>query len=70
MFFDTLGVQFSYEPETISLSSGAKYIPDFFIKDFDAYFEVKPPTMKSSLRKQRKPVALLTTAQVSAFGSQ
>lgn len=42
VFFGTLGVQFSYEPETISLSSGAKYIPDFFIKDFDAYFEVKP----------------------------
>jgi hypothetical protein len=42
VFFDALGVQFAYEPETISLSSGEKYIPDFFIKDFDAYFEVKP----------------------------
>jgi hypothetical protein len=42
VFFDALGVQFSYEPETISLSSGARYLPDFFIKDFDAYFEVKP----------------------------
>jgi hypothetical protein len=42
VFFDALGVQFSYEPETISLSSGARYIPDFFIKDFNAYFEVKP----------------------------
>jgi hypothetical protein len=42
VFFDTLGVQFSYEPETVSLSSGYKYLPDFFIKDFDAYFEVKP----------------------------
>jgi hypothetical protein len=36
VFFDVLGVQFAYEPETISLSSGEKYIPDFFIKDFDA----------------------------------
>lgn len=42
VFFNALGVQFSYEPETISLSSGAKYLPDFFIKDFNAYFEVKP----------------------------
>lgn len=42
VFFDTLGVEFLYEPETITLSSGAKYIHDFYIKDFDAYFEVKP----------------------------
>ena len=42
VFFDAIGVQFSYEPETISLSTGRKYVPDFFIKDFDAYFEVKP----------------------------
>lgn len=42
VFFDTLGVQFSYERETISLSSGQKYMPDFYIKDFNAYFEVKP----------------------------
>ncbi|NEW87238.1 hypothetical protein DU475_08180 [Rhodopseudomonas sp. WA056] len=42
VFFDTLGVQFQYEPETITLSSGEKYLPDFYLKDFDAYFEVKP----------------------------
>lgn len=42
VFFDALGVEFLYEPETISLSSGALYKPDFFIKDFNAYFEVKP----------------------------
>lgn len=42
VFFDALGLQFTYEPETIRLSSGACYLPDFFIQDFDAYFEVKP----------------------------
>lgn len=46
VFFDTLGVEFQYEPETIALSSGAKYLPDFYIKDFDAYFEVKPSDEK------------------------
>ena len=35
-------MQFAYEPEAIRLSTGANYIPDFFIKDFEAYFEVKP----------------------------
>jgi hypothetical protein len=42
VFFDALEVHFRYEPELIRLSSGANYLPDFFIQDFDAYFEVKP----------------------------
>jgi len=42
VFFDTLGVQFTYEAEKITLSTGAIYIPDFYIVDFKAYFEVKP----------------------------
>lgn len=46
VFFDTLGVRFSYEPHTIDLSSGEKYLPDFFIDDFKAYFEVKPSNEK------------------------
>lgn len=42
VFFDALGLSFSYEPERIELSTGEIYIPDFFIDDFQAYFEVKP----------------------------
>jgi hypothetical protein len=42
VFFDALNVQFTYEPETIQLSNGTAYLPDFFIADFNAYFEVKP----------------------------
>jgi hypothetical protein len=41
VFFDALGVDFSYEGEQVSLSNGEGYVPDFFIPDFDAYFEVK-----------------------------
>jgi len=42
VFFDRIGVTYKYEPERIQLSSGEIYIPDFYIKDFEAYFEVKP----------------------------
>ena len=41
VFFATLGVAFDYEPERIELSSGESYLPDFFLSNFDAYFEVK-----------------------------
>lgn len=42
VFFDSIDARFKYEPEKIRLSSGENYIPDFFIYDFKAYFEVKP----------------------------
>ena len=46
VFFDVLGVEHKYEPERIKLSSGETYLPDFFIRDFKAYFEVKPSNEK------------------------
>lgn len=42
VFFDVLAVTYSYEPETITLSTGEKYLPDFYIQDFKAFLEVKP----------------------------
>jgi hypothetical protein len=41
VFFDKLGVEFSYEPKKVTLSNGEWYLPDFYLNDFDAYFEVK-----------------------------
>lgn len=42
VFLEHLGLNFNYENELVTLSSGEKYLPDFFIYDFDAYFEIKP----------------------------
>lgn len=42
VFFHALGISYAYEPERLNLSSGESYLPDFFLADFDAYFEVKP----------------------------
>jgi hypothetical protein len=41
-FFDVLSVKFDYEKKHFKLSSGKNYLPDFYIHDFNAYFEVKP----------------------------
>lgn len=43
VFFDTLGVRWDYEPEGYILQ-GEPYLPDFYIHDWRAWFEVKPMT--------------------------
>jgi hypothetical protein len=40
VFFDTLGVQWEYEPERYQLPSG-KYLPDFWLPKQKMFFEVK-----------------------------
>lgn len=48
--FEKLGWKHFYEPEAFSLKSG-HYLPDFYLSDVDAYFEVKgkPPTFREKL---------------------
>lgn len=48
-FFENLGVRWNYEPEGFSLPSG-RYLPDFFLPDFDRWFEVKPDETDESER--------------------
>lgn len=42
VFFDALGIDWDYEPEGFILDNGEMYLPDFYIKDWDCYAEVKP----------------------------
>ena len=41
VFFDQMGIRYEYEPEGIMLSDGTAYLPDFYLTDFNCYFEVK-----------------------------
>lgn len=41
IFFEALGVEAEYEAHPIRLSTGAGYLPDFYIPAFRAWFEVK-----------------------------
>jgi hypothetical protein len=38
---DSLAIRWQYEPETITLPSGATYIPDFWLPDVGTWLEVK-----------------------------
>lgn len=38
---DSLDIQWQYEPETITLQSGTRYIPDFRLPEIGAWLEVK-----------------------------
>jgi hypothetical protein len=45
VFFDTLGLEWDYEPEGFELANGVKYLPDFYIQgngDYGPYVEIKP----------------------------
>lgn len=41
VFFDAAGIEYQYEPEGFELSIG-KYLPDFYLPQFDLYVEIKP----------------------------
>lgn len=41
VFFDCLSIKYIYEPEGVMLTDGTLYLPDFYLPDSDAFFEVK-----------------------------
>lgn len=46
VFFDALGVKWSYEHEGFELPGGGRYLPDFYLPDFDEYVEIKGGDVK------------------------
>ncbi|MFZ1008643.1 MAG: hypothetical protein WAN65_17515 [Candidatus Sulfotelmatobacter sp.] len=42
VFFDALPIKWRYEPEGFELPSGARYLPDFYLPQFNVWAEVKP----------------------------
>jgi len=47
VFFEALGVRWEYEPEGY-IVRGKAYLPDFWIEDWSAWFEVKPMTERQN----------------------
>lgn len=41
VFFDTMGIEYLYEPEGFKMSDGTCYLPDFYLPKMDEFFEVK-----------------------------
>ena len=48
VFFDTLGVQWEYEPEGFELGDGLRYLPDFWLPQVNLWAEVKPKPLSAS----------------------
>lgn len=65
VFFNTLGLTYSYEPEGFQLSNGERYLPDFWLPDLDAYLEVKPTS--PSLQERRRCQYLAHDTQKKVF---
>jgi hypothetical protein len=56
VFFEELEITYAYENQEIQLSNGQMYVPDFFLPELNAYFEVKPSSeavVTSECRKSR-----------------
>ena len=43
VFFDSIGIEWEYEPEGFELPDGTRYLPDFYLPRTRTYAEVKPP---------------------------
>lgn len=48
--FDSLGIDWSYEPEGFDLGEAGCYLPDFYMPTLDAWVEVKPGKLNVSER--------------------
>lgn len=42
LFFDVLGVKWTYEPDVYDIGDGQKYFPDFYFPEYDFFAEIKP----------------------------
>lgn len=52
LFFQTLDIEFEYEPEGFQLQNGTLYLPDFYLPQIRMWGEVKP--MYLSQREETK----------------
>lgn len=68
VFFDHLGIRWDYESEGFELGNGLRYLPDFWLPDWDIWLEIKPGPPDEVARTkamrlviaQRKPLILAT----------
>lgn len=51
VFFDHLGIEWQYESEGFELSTGARYLPDFYLPIQDLWVEVKGVLSHTDLSK-------------------
>lgn len=60
IFFETLGVDYRYEPEGFELEDGIRYLPDFYLPQKLHWIEIKPE-LPSPEEKEKAIRLCLTT---------
>lgn len=53
VFFDTLGIEYEYEPEGFELGDGMRYLPDFWLPGLEWWIEVKHGNYKESIKTDK-----------------
>lgn len=66
VFFNTLGIQYHYEPEGYSLPSGP-YLPDFFLPAHDCFVEIKGAEPTPEEMKKAGELCAMTQKNVFTF---
>ena len=71
VYFDSLGIEYEYEPEGYELSDGTKYLPDFYLTSMHMFVEVKAENIDDKRRifAMHKLVELYRGDCFSKFGS-
>ena len=52
VFFDALGIEYEYEPEGYEFDDGTRYLPDFKIRSYPIFVEIKPIEPDKEYRKR------------------
>jgi len=68
-FFDGIGVDYVYEPDTFPLPGGW-YLPDFWIPSWDVYAEIKPSHLNDIERRKCEDLSIAKQKPVIAIQGQ
>jgi hypothetical protein len=68
VFFDRLSIEWRYEPEGFQMSTGVKYLPDFYLPVQDLWVEVKAVMSHSDLVKILRAARELPIREPASLG--
>lgn len=64
VYFDTLGVEWEYEPEGFDLGDAGLYLPDFYLRTVDMWAEVKAASLNDDELKKANTLARVSKKHV------
>ena len=68
--FDKIGIEFEYEPEGFDLGKAGKYLPDFYLPEFNSYAEVKGRTFTLEEIEKARQLSIQSNKSVSFLEGQ